>query len=179
LGRRCRQGPQADRRGGPSLLPSISLLTTNDPQAAAPQLPEVVTDATASTSSLVDVDSQSVRTVPSDYLEQEIKTDTQADRVDREEQARAEADLAKKKAAAKARRADSWLTRQFSSLSDGSATALAAANIAGVVALSGFLGYRAWGLYERGRLSWQSVGLGLGILGAVGLGESVLGGYVS
>lgn len=147
-------------------------------EAAAPQPPQIVTDATASTSSLVDVDSESVRTVPSDFLEQDVQTDTQAARIDREEKARAEADLAKKKAAAKARRADSWLTRQFSSLSDNTAGALALANVAGVVALSGFLGYRAWGLYERGRLSWQNVGLGVGILGVVGITESILGGYL-
>ncbi|CAI0655632.1 unnamed protein product, partial [Colletotrichum noveboracense] len=78
-------------------------------EAAAPQPPEVaVTDSAASTSSLVDVDMPSVHTVPNDFLEQEIQTETQADRRDREEKARAEADLAKKKAASKARRADSW-----------------------------------------------------------------------
>ena len=139
----------------------------------------MTTDATTSTSSLVDVDSQSVRTVPSDFLEQDVQTDTQAARIEREEKARAEADLAKKKAINKARRADSWLTRQFASLSDGTAGALAIVNIVGVVGLSGFLGYRAWGLYERGRLSWQNVGLGVGILGAVAIGESIFGRYVS
>ncbi|KAM0326540.1 hypothetical protein ACHAQA_006409 [Verticillium albo-atrum] len=147
-------------------------------EARAPAPIEVQTDAETSTSSLVDVDSESVRTVPSDFLQQEIQTETQAERISREEQARAEAELLKKKAAQKARRADSWLTRQFSSLSDGSAGALAIVNLAGVVGLSGFLGYRAWGLYERGRLSWQNVGLGLGIMGVVGVVEGIFGGYL-
>ncbi|KAM0601503.1 hypothetical protein ACHAQF_006280 [Verticillium nonalfalfae] len=147
-------------------------------EARAPPPVEVQTDAETSTSSLVDVDSESVRTVPSDYLQQEVQTETQADRIDREEKARAEAELAKKKAAHKARRADSWLTRQFSSLSDGSAGALAIVNLVGVVGLSGFLGYRAWGLYERGRLSWQNVGVGLGVLGVVGVVEGIFGGYL-
>ncbi|KXH38660.1 hypothetical protein CNYM01_08747 [Colletotrichum nymphaeae SA-01] len=152
-------------------------IVTNIPslQAAAPPPPEISVDSTASTSSLVDVDMPSVHTVPHDFLEQEIQTETQADRVDREEKARAEADLAKKKAASKARKADSWLKRQFSSLSDGTASALVVSNLVGVVGLSAFLGYKAWGLYERGRLSWQSVGLGLGILGVVGLGEGIFG----
>lgn len=109
-------------------------------------------------------------------MSQDIKTETQAARIDREEQARAEADLVRKKASAKAHRADSWLTRQFSSLSDSSASALAAGNIVAVIGLSAYLGYRAWGLYEHGKLSWQNVGLGLGVLGIVGLGEAVLGG---
>lgn len=152
-----------------------TLLTFPFVQAAAPPPPEISVDSTASTSSLVDVDMPSVHTVPNDFLEQEIQTETQADRVDREEKARAEADLAKKKAASKARKADSWLKRQFSSLSDGTASALVVSNLVGVVGLSAFLGYKAWGLYERGRLSWQSVGLGLGILGVVGLGEGIFG----
>ncbi|TDZ49695.1 hypothetical protein CTRI78_v007944 [Colletotrichum trifolii] len=147
-------------------------------EAAAPPPPEISVDGTASTASLVDVDLPSVHTVPSDFNEQEVKTETQADRIEREENARAEADLAKKKATGKARKADSWLTRQFASLSDGSAGALAISNLVGVIGLSGFLGYKAWGLYERGRLSWQNVGLGLGILGVVGLGEGVLGRYL-
>ncbi|TDZ19881.1 hypothetical protein Cob_v007286 [Colletotrichum orbiculare MAFF 240422] len=147
-------------------------------EAAAPPPPEISVDGTASTASLVDVDLPSVHTVPSDFNEQEVKTETQADRIEREENARAEADLAKKKATGKARKADSWLTRQFASLSDGSAGALAISNLVGVIGLSGFLGYKAWGLYERGRLSWQSVGLGLGILGVVGLGEGALGRYL-
>lgn len=145
-------------------------------QAAAPAPPEIVTDAETSTSSLVDVDAPHVQTVPSDFIDQDVKTDTQAERISREEKARADAELAKKKAADKANRADNWLTRQFASLSDGSAGALALANAAGVVAVSGFLGYRAWGLYERGRLNWQHVSVGLAILGVVGLGESVIGG---
>ncbi len=63
-------------------------------QAAAPQPPEIVSSESASTSSLVDVDTPSVRTVPSDFMEQDVQTDTQADRHDREdaaERARAEA----------------------------------------------------------------------------------------
>ena len=132
----------------------------------------------ASTGSLIDVDAPSVRTVPSDFLEQDVKTDTQADRLQREEEAKQRAREAKDKAAAKARKADNWITQKIASLSDGQSTALVATNLAAVVGLSAFLGYKAWGLYERGRLTWQSVGLGLGILGVVGLGESVFAGYV-
>ncbi|KAK2030619.1 hypothetical protein LX32DRAFT_638016 [Colletotrichum zoysiae] len=154
-------------------------------EAAAPQPPEIAVESveSLSTSSLVDVDMPSVHTVPHDFNEQDVKTTTQAARIEREEEEeeqkdRAEADLAKKKAAGKARKADSWLKRQFSSLSDGSASALAISNLVGVVGLSTFLGYKAWGLYDRGRLSWQNVGLGLGIMGVVGLAEGVFGSYL-
>jgi hypothetical protein len=130
------------------------------------------------------VDAPSVRTVPSDFAEQDIQTDTQAARVEREEQAaeeeaevraRAEADLARKKARAgrAARRADNWLTKHLESMGEGPARAVAAANLLAVVGLSGWLGFKAWALYDRGRLGWREMGIGLGVLGAVGAVEGV------
>lgn len=154
-------------------------------EAAAPQPPQVVTSTTASTSSLVDVDTPSVRTVPSDYSSQEIKTETQATRIELEREAeeaaakaRAEADLAKKKAKRVAKKADNWLTKQFESLSDGTGGALVAVNLMAVVGLSGWLGYKAWGLYDKRQLGWKQFALGAGILSAVGVVESVFGGYL-
>ncbi|KAK8010465.1 glycoside hydrolase superfamily [Apiospora arundinis] len=148
-------------------------------EAAAPQPPQIESTESGSTSSLVDVDTPSVRTVPSDYAEQDIQTDTQAARRDREEeQRRAEADLAKKRASNKARKADSFLTKWFGEMNDDASTALVVSNLVGVVGLSGFLGYKAWDLHARNRLSWQSVGLGLGIMGVVGAVEGVFGRYL-
>lgn len=122
-----------------------------------------------------------VHTVPSDFLEQDVQTTTQQERIEREEEQEEQAKRAKAKrdaAASKAKKVDNWLTRQFASLSDGSASALVVANLVGVVGLSSFLGWKAWALHERGRLSWQSVGLGAGILAGVGVAEAVLGGYL-
>ncbi|KAK3937735.1 hypothetical protein QBC46DRAFT_177461 [Diplogelasinospora grovesii] len=172
-------------------------------EAAAPQPPqvEVTSESGASTASLIDVDTPSVRTVPSDFAEQDIKTDTQATRIELEEEAkkererkekeeqeeqeqsakdkaRAEAHLAKKKAQSKARKADSWITKQLESMSDGASSALVAANMLAVVGLSGWLGYKAWGLYDHGRLGWKQVGLGLGVMGVVGAVEGVFAGYL-
>ncbi|KAL2753152.1 hypothetical protein ACRALDRAFT_2044794 [Sodiomyces alcalophilus JCM 7366] len=147
-------------------------------EAAAPVPPSVQSDVETSTSSLVDVDTPAVRTVPADYDDQEIKTHTQADRIRREEESRAKTQPAKKEAADKGRRADNWLTRQFAALSDSSAGALAITNLVGVVGLSGFLGYKAWHLYDRGRLNWEHVAIGVGILGVVGIGESIIGRYL-
>ncbi|UKZ83212.1 hypothetical protein TrVFT333_011017 [Trichoderma virens FT-333] len=147
-------------------------------EAAAPQQPEIIPSESASTASLIDVDMPSVHTVRSDFLEQDIQTETQAERIRREEEAARANQAAKKKAAGKARKADSWVTRQFSQLSDGSVTAIAIANFFGVVGVSGFLGYRAWGLYEKSRLDWKHVGVGFGVLAAVGAVEAVLGRYL-
>lgn len=135
-----------------------------------------MTNETPETSSLIDVDTPSVRTVPSDYAEQEIQTETQAERIEREEEARRDAEAAHHRGGGRKKPHYSWLTRQLTHLSDRTANALAVGNMAAVVGLSSYMGYKAWGLYERGRLSWQSIGLGLGILGVVGLGEGVFAG---
>ncbi|KAG8157972.1 hypothetical protein KVR01_012244 [Diaporthe batatas] len=154
-------------------------------EAAAPQPPQIIPDesVTTSTSSLVDVDSQSVRTVPSDFMEQSIQTDTQAARIEREEQAKEEASARekarqKKEAARKkAARADGWLLSKVAELSEGQAKGLAAANVALVVGLGAVLGYKAWGLHERGQFSWRTAGIGAGIVGVVGVVEGVFGRY--
>ncbi|KAI1057416.1 hypothetical protein LB505_009005 [Fusarium chuoi] len=146
-------------------------------EAAAPQPPQVITDESASTASLVDVDLPSVHTVPNDFLEQEIKTETQAARVEREEEARKEK-RKRDEAAAKAKSADNWLIQQFSRLSDGSATGLVIANFATVVGLGAYLGYKGWGLYEKGKLDWKAVTLGAGILAGVTAAEGAVGRYL-
>lgn len=119
-----------------------------------------------------------MHTVPSDFLEQDVQTETQADRIAREDAAKAREKATRDKAAAKAAKTDSWLTDYFADLSDNAATAVVAANGAAVVGLSGFLGYKAWGLYEKGRLSWQAVGLGVGILAGVAAIEGTIGRYL-
>lgn len=121
----------------------------------------------------------SVHTVSSEFLEQDVQTQTQADRIERErsvkDEAKEQAERAKKSSAKKARKADNWLAAQFSQLSDESANALVFANLAAVVGLSGWMGWKAWGLYDKGRLSWQSVGVGAAVLAGVGVFESVIG----
>jgi hypothetical protein len=148
-------------------------------EAAAPQPPEIIPNESASTASLIDVDLPSVHTVPSDFADQEIQTETQASRIDREAAAaREKAERARQAAQRKARAGDNWLTSQFARLSDDGASALVVANLAAVVGLSSYLGYKAWGLYERGRLSWQNIGVGVGIVAGVGLVEAVFGTYL-
>ena len=153
-------------------------------EAAAPQPPQVIPNESASTASLVDVDMPSVHTVSSEFLEQDIQTETQAQRREREAEAaevkrqQREEQSKKDAAKAKARRADNWLVSQFAQLSDGSASAVVIANLTAVVGLSSYLGYRAWGLYDKGRLTWGNVGAGAGILAAVGLFEAGFANYL-
>ncbi|KAI0908296.1 hypothetical protein F4823DRAFT_599672 [Ustulina deusta] len=152
-------------------------------EAAAPRPPQIIPSETASTSSLIDVDTPSVRTVPSDFLEQDVQTETQEKRKEREEDAaaaRAEATPAKKKkvAANKARKAGNILTEFFGELSDSATTALVVTNLTAVVGVSAYLGYKALGLYERGRLTWKNAGVGASIALGVGLFEAAFGGYL-
>ncbi|KAK4159864.1 hypothetical protein QBC43DRAFT_326463 [Cladorrhinum sp. PSN259] len=166
-------------------------------EAAAPPQPEIISTEFTETSSLVDVDGPSVRTVPADFESQSIKTETQAARIEREEaarrdrerkmaeeqaastdelkhKARAEADLAKKKA----KKADRWVTGKFEEVEGTPAGgAIALANLLAVVGISGWLGFKAWGLYDKGRLGWKEATIGLGILAGVGAFEGVLGRY--
>lgn len=149
-------------------------------EAAAPQPAEIINTESASTASLVDVDLPSVHTVHSGFLEQEVQTQTQADRIAREEEAKAasKAKQAKSKAASKAKQTDDWLTTYFADLSDNTASAVVALNLASVVGVSAFLGYKAWGLYQNGRLSGQAVGLGVGIVAGVAAVETFIGRYL-
>lgn len=121
-----------------------------------------------------------MHTVHSDFLEQEVQTQTQADRIAREEEAKAasKAKQAKSKAASKAKQTDDWLTTYFADLSDNTASAVVAVNLASVVGVSAFLGYKAWGLYQNGRLSGQAVGLGVGIVAGVAAVETFIGRYL-
>ncbi|PHH67423.1 hypothetical protein CDD81_33 [Ophiocordyceps australis] len=143
-------------------------------EAAAPPPPEVVSTESASTASLIDVDMPSVHTVSSDFLEQDVKTETQAHRREREDAAR-EAKAAREQAAkdATAKRDTSQsLGERIAALYDSSAGALFLANMVTFVGLSSYFGYKGFGLYQQGRLDWKAAGTGLAILAAVGIAPS-------
>lgn len=106
-------------------------------------------------------------------MEQDVQTETQKARIEREESARDKARQKKEAAKKKAARADNWLISRIASLSDGQARGLAGANIAVLVGLGATLGYKVWGLHQRGQLSWKAAGLGAGIVGVVGVVEGV------
>ncbi|KAK4213415.1 mitochondrial intermembrane space import and assembly protein 40 [Rhypophila decipiens] len=150
-------------------------------EAAAPQPPQIeVASESVSSSSLIDVDMPSVHTVPSDFKEQEIKTETQAARIEHDkrekelvDKARAEADLAKKKARRKAHQADNWMSRKFEGMSEETSWALLAGNALALAGISSVVGYKAYGLYSRGLLDKKAVAIGLGVVGLVGAFESV------
>jgi len=138
----------------------------------APAPPVVEQTESASTSSLVDVDTESVHTVPSDFTSQSIQTETQRDRIEREveeAEARAKEEYAKAKKSGK---------KGVSKLHANSDNPVYIANALAVVGLSGALGYGAYRKYAGGELTWKVIGAWAGIVGLFGVGDYYLSQYL-
>ncbi|KAI2641285.1 hypothetical protein GGS21DRAFT_366602 [Xylaria nigripes] len=155
-------------------------------EAAAPQPPQVVPTEAVTNASLVDVDVPTIRTVPPDFVEQDVQTGTQKKRKEREqqeEQARAEADFAKKKKKKKksangARTSKNVLAKFFGNMSKDTTNPIFLANVTAVVGVGTYLGYKAVGLYQRGQLTRKTIGIGAGVVAGMGLVQIMLGKYL-
>jgi len=128
-------------------------------EARAPPVPEVV-HSEASTSSLIDVDSPHVSSVPSDFESQSVQTDTQAARIEREaSDAKIHAEQAAKKAKTKA----------HSKLSKGKQDAqdnpIFFGNAVLVGVLGTVLGVGAYRKFAAGELNWKTAGIWAGVVG--------------
>jgi len=167
----------------------------------APAPPEVLHSDTASTSSLVDVDTESVHTVPSDFNEKPVKTDTQASRLEREaEQFEAQAEEkekkakkefhekekefhekekeAKKEAKEKASEAKEKAKKIEGKLERNSDNPVFVGNAVAVVALSAGLGFGAYRKYAANELTWKVVAAWTGVVGLFAAGDYYLSQYL-
>jgi hypothetical protein len=129
-------------------------------------------------SSLIDVDSPHVSSVKSDFQSQEIKTETQADRIAREAEESAErarlkasreASAAKDKASAEAKKAKAEAKKAGKKLQDNKDNPVVIGNaiLWGVTAAA--VGYGAYQKQQEGKLDWKlagTVGAGLAALAA-------------
>ncbi|KAF5861373.1 hypothetical protein ETB97_000336 [Aspergillus alliaceus] len=129
----------------------------------APDVGRIYKDESESTASLVDVDSPHVTAVDPNFLNQDIKTTTQAERVEREESEKKkkaqEEQNAKAKAKAKAK-ASGVCRNADNPVYIGNAVLL------GLVGAG--LGFGAYRKHLDGKLSWELVGLWSGAVGAFG-----------
>lgn len=126
----------------------------------APALPEVVHSEAASTSSLIDVDSPRVSSVPSDFESQPVKTETQAARIEREAQD------AKIKAEQEAKKAKSKATSKLGKgKNEVQANPVFFGNAAVVGVLGTVLGVGAYRKYASGELTWRTAGIWGGVVG--------------
>merc|ERR1711939_129825 len=127
----------------------------------------------ASTSSLVDVDSPHVSSVPSDFESQSIKTDTQAARIEREAEdakirAKQEAEKAKSKAASKLGKGKNEVK----------ANPVFFGNAVLVGVLGTVLGVGAYRKYAQGELSWKTAGIWGGVVGLFATADYFLTGFL-
>lgn len=104
-----------------------------------------------------------MQSVHSDFLDQEVKTTTQAERLEREAE---QAALAREKAAADAAsKKKSKKARAQHSLSQNAQNPVIMGNAVIVAALSAVLGYGAYRKHAEGKLSWEVAGLWAGAVG--------------
>ena len=129
----------------------------------APSIPELQhTDD--SVSSLVDVDSPHISSVPSDYESQSVKTDTQAERQEREQKIKEEAKNLKDRAAAKKESAKDKARKNADN-------PVVLGNAVGIAVVAGVLGIGAYRKYTRGELTGKVVAAWMGVVGLFGLGD--------
>ncbi|KAE8330109.1 dihydrolipoamide acetyltransferase component of pyruvate dehydrogenase [Aspergillus sergii] len=131
-------------------------------KARAPSVGGIYKDESESTASLVDVDSQHVTVVDSNFLDQDIKTTTQAERIEREESEENKKAKEERKAKAKAKAKASGVCRNSDNpVYIGNAVLLSLVGAG--------LGFGAYRKHAQGKLSWELIGLWSGAVGAFGV----------
>jgi len=155
----------------------------SEDEKRAPAPPEVLHTDSPSTSSLIDVDTESVHTVPSDFSSQPVKTTSQADRIEREAeqleaQAKEAAAHAEKEFSKKEKEAKAKARKELNRIEANSDNPVFIGNAVAVVALSAGLGFGAYRKYAAGELTWKVVGAWTGIVGLFAVGDYYLSQYL-
>ncbi|KAJ4364636.1 hypothetical protein N0V83_009232 [Neocucurbitaria cava] len=143
------------------------MLTVQYSRAPAPVEVEHSDD---SVHSLVDVDSPHISSVPSDYESQSVKTDTQAERIEREEEIKETAKDIKEKAAAKAQSAKEKARKNADN-------PVVISNAVGLALVGGILGIGAYRKYARGELTGKVVAAWAGVVGLFAVGDYYVSQY--
>lgn len=144
---------------------------TDDGDSRAPAQVQVEHAPEDSVHSLVDVDSPHISSVPSDYESQSIKTDTQAERMEREEEVRQEAQDLKDKAAAKKEAAKEKAKKNADN-------PVVLGNAVGLAVVGGIVGFGAYRQYARGELTGKVVAAWAAAIGLFGVGDYYVSQYV-
>jgi hypothetical protein len=144
-------------------LQSKSLHTLTPRHSRAPAMPQVE-HSDDSVSSLVDVDSPHISSVPSDYESQSVKTDTQAERQEREAAIKEEAKNLKNKAAAKKDQVKDKARKNADN-------PVVLSNAIGLGVVASVLAIGAYRKYSHGELTGKVVAAWMGVVGLFGLGD--------
>lgn len=138
----------------------------------APPPPAIEHSESPSTASLIDVDSDSVHTVPSDFQQQKVQTETQAERL--EQEAKAEAARAEREFAKKEQQAKEKAKKASHKIKANSDNPVFIGNAVAVVGLSGLLGFGGYRKYAAGDLTWKVVAAWTGVVGLFAAGDYYL-----
>lgn len=156
-------------------LISLTLLL----QKRANPVEELVHTEETDNISLVDVDSESVHTVPSDFKSQKVQTETQKERIEHEAEAaearaKEAADKAAKEFQKKEKEAKAKAKKVANDIDRNSDNPVLIGNAVAVVAISAGLGFGAYRKYAAGELTWKVVGAWTGIVGLFAAGDYYL-----
>lgn len=113
---------------------------------------------------MIDVDGPHVQTVESDFLEQEVQTSTQAERIEREAEEKEKRKREDEEKKSKARKAKA----KASGISENTSNPVFVANAVIATLVGAGLGFGAYKQHARGNLSWELVGLSAGAVGVFG-----------
>ncbi|KAF2870847.1 hypothetical protein BDV95DRAFT_607964 [Massariosphaeria phaeospora] len=137
-----------------------------------------------SVSSLVDVDSPHISSVPSDYDQQSIKTDTQAERIELEEEtkkaieeAKREKEHAKQKTKEKAEKAKSKAKDEGRYVKKNSDNPVFIGNALTIGIFASVVGVGAYRKYVRDELTWKVAGAWAGVVGLFAVGDYYVSQY--
>lgn len=153
--------PNAVYTAQTSISQAERILTAH--HSRAPAMPEVE-HSDESVSSLVDVDSPHISSVPSDYESQSVKTDTQAERQEREQAIKEEAKNLKDKAAVKKESAKDKARKNADN-------PVVLSNAVGLAVVASVLSIGAYRKYARGELTGKVVAAWMGVVGLFGIGD--------
>lgn len=109
--------------------------------------------------------------MPSDYESQSIKTDTQAERIQREEEVKEEAEKLKERAAAKKESAKEKAKKNADN-------PVVIGNAVGLAIVGGIVGFGAYRQYARGELTGKVVAAWAAAIGLFGVGDYYVSQYV-
>ena len=139
----------------------------------APPIPEVEhTDG--SEHSLVDVGSEHVSTVPSDYTTTSTQTSTQAEHIEHEQEDRQHVQSRKEKAQQAKEEAKAKARKVGEIIKANADHPVVLGNTVLAVLLVGGLGYVGYTKHRACQLSWKLVGIGAGIVGAFSVADYFL-----
>lgn len=139
-------------------------------EARAPAVPEIEkTDD--SVSSLIDVDSPHISSVPSDFSQQSVQTETQADRIELENRTKAAVEKAKEEAKKATDKAKVKASRGSHFAKEHANNPVLIGNALTVGIMGTMLGVGAYRSYIRNELSWKVVGAWASVVGLFAVGD--------